>query len=59
VDNFLAMLHSSNGETTAVHVEGSGELHVSLSKPFALRYHHIESFIKRLGEAISSVLKAV
>lgn len=32
-------------------------LHISLSKQFTLRHHHISAFIRKLGEELQSVFR--
>jgi hypothetical protein len=33
------------------------EPHISLSKPFGLRFHQIDSFIEQIGRELSSIFK--
>ena len=51
--------HLSSSKDVVVHPMDQSEYHVSLSRPFVLRHHHIDPFVKALRKALREVKRYV
>ena len=51
--------HLSSLKDVVVHPMDQSEYHVSLSRPFVLRHHHIDPFVKALRKALREVKRYV
>ena len=51
--------HLSSSKDVVVHSMDQSEYHVSLSRPFVLRHHHIDPFVKALRKALREVKRYV